>query len=306
MVDIASGDTAIAASEVKKKQKIYWDEVTENAVKEYLSLDFNHLTNKLEVYLKAQRELENYDPTIDDGYIADLMSKIERSGSQRNQMKKEAIFKARIEKSLHKLIENIIFSFKLFRYDIDVKTLHNDCMSHVYEKFHKFNPDQNTKSFSYFGTIAKHYLQNRKKELDTLKTINLNYDNHTEEVDERENYELHGHDDNDEMIELFHHMVLVFEKNMNNKALNDNDRKVLDSILDLFKSHCDSQSKDEYANIAIDVLDDDKYNKGSILDFILDRSKLTKDEMSKSLTKLRNLYKEKKKDFYNNNPGPQP
>lgn len=259
-------------------------------------------------------ESESYDPTIDDGYLAELQSNIDNSTSDRVQLKKELIFRSNIRTPLNKLIENIIFSFKLFRYDVDVKSIHNDCMSHVYEKFYKFDPDQNTKSFSYFGTIAKHYLQNKKKDLDSMKSINLNYDDHVEEVDAT-----FGEDDgesqaSDEMLNLFNHMVITFEKNMNNKALNDNDRKVLDSILELFKSHSYVEDDSLYEENQksrilsdtwrrnhgnVDVLDDNKYSKGNILDFIADRSNLSKEDMSKSLTKLRNLYKEKKKEFYN-------
>ncbi len=337
-IEIKTGNTLALVVEVeKKKQKIYWTEDTEAAVKEYLSLDFDHLSSKLDAYLKKQIELGKYDPTIDDGHMAELKVRIDKSMSDRNQAKKELIFRSRIRTPLNRLIENIIFSFKLFRYDIDVKTLHNDCMSHVYEKFYKFDPDQNTKSFSYFGTIAKHYLQNKKKDLDMLKSINLNYDDYRDEVDDRESYELdiEGSEPTDELIELFMFMTKTFEKNMTNKALNDNDKKVLEAVLALFKSHEAERNSDD-ENITLEdkpivtgkvhdlyrekfdrsgnartkkvdktkadksLLDDNRYNKGSILDFIADRSKLSKEDMSKSLTKLRNLYKEKKKDFYNN------
>lgn len=320
--DVASGNTiTLSADEIKKKQKIYWTDETEAAVKEFLSLDLIHLQSKYNAYLKRQAESGTHDPTIDDGYAAEMLANIRKSTSEKTKMRKEDIFRNKIRTPLNRLIENIIFSFKLFRYDIDVKTLHNDCMSHVYEKFHKFDPDQNTKSFSYFGTIAKHYLQNRKKDLDTMKSINLNYDEHVEEVDSRGGDEDGAPQASDEIMDLFHHMIAAFEKNMTNKALNDNDRKVLDSILELFKSHGHideepfeddpdlSDPKEHKGRIltatwkrthgAGDVLDDNKYSKGNIFDFIMDRSKLTKEEMSKSLTKLRNLYKEKRKDFYN-------
>ena len=288
---------------VKKKQKIYWTEDTEMAVKEYLALDYDHIASKMDSYLRQQMELDSYDPTIDDGYMAELRSRMEGSVTDENQRRKERIFRGRIRTPLNRLVENIIFSFKLFRYDIDVKTLHNDCMSHVYEKFYKFDPDQNTKSFSYFGTIAKHYLQNKKKDLDTMKTINLSYDDHHEEVDGRQNYEIDSPKASDELIELFEFMIVEFENNINNKALNYNDRKVLEAILALFKSHS-PKSHDDSADPSDptdnSLMDDLRYNKGNILDFIMDRSELAKDDMQKSLTKLRNLYKEKKKEFYNN------
>lgn len=312
--DVSTGNTIVPIVEVKKKQKIYWTEDTEAAIKEFLSLDSKHLQGKYDAYVKAQTESGTHDPTIDDGYAAELQSNIRKSSTEKAKLRKEEIFRSRIRTPLNLLIENIIFNFKLFRHDVGVKTLHNDCMSHVYEKFYKFDPERNTKSFSYFGTIAKHYLQNQKKDLDSLKSINLNYDDHVEEVDS-----LDGDDDNetqasDEMLDLFNHMITAFEKNMSNKALNDNDKKVLDSILELFKGHgsgSDENQKDGKGKVLAnnwrknhgnDLLDESKYSKGNILDFIADRSKLTKDEMSKSLTKLRNLYKEKRKDFYNRPP----
>ena len=177
-----------------------------------------------------------------------------------------------------------------------------------------------------------------------LKSINLNYDDYRDEVDDRESYEIdtEGSDASSELIELFGFMTKMFEKNMTNKALNDNDKKVLEAILALFKSHeaeregndvgvdteesvtkgkihslyrekydrygkektrkvriFKSSSEDPSEPIDKSLIDHDRYNKGTILDFISDRSKLSKEDMSKSLTKLRNLYKEKKKDFYN-------
>lgn len=295
--DVNTGTTTSITSDQKDKQKIYWSEDTEHAVKQYLAIDHNHLKSKYDSYVKKKRESENYDPTIDDGYAAELQLNINNSLSEDVKLKKEMIFRSHIKVPLNKLIENIIFKFKLFRYDIDVKTLHNDCMSHVFEKFYKFDPDQNTKSFSYFGTIAKHYLQNRKKEIDALKSVNLHYEDHAEEVDIRFGEDGEESQASDEIIELFNHMIVVFENNMNNRALNENDRKVLDSILELFKSHSDADQHKGYKKK--DVMDDSMYSKGNIFDFISDRSKLSKEDMSKSLTKLRNLYKEKRKDFYN-------
>lgn len=312
--DVTTGNTSVSSIDIaKEKQKIYWTEETEDAVKEYLALDYNHLQGKYDAYIKRQVASGNYDPTIDDGHAAELQANIKKSLGDKVQLRKEIIFRSKIKTPLNRLIENIIYKYKLFRYDVDVKTIHNECMSHVYEKFYKFDPDQNTKSFSYFGTIAKHYLQNRKKSTDAMKSINLNYDDHSEEVDSMLGEDAGESQASDEIMDLFNHMILAFEKNMNNKALNDNDKKVLDSILELFKSHghdvVEHDSPDASKTLTAwqkskknDVLDDNKYSKSNIFDFISDRSKLSKGDMSKSLTKLRNLYKEKRKDFYNKSP----
>lgn len=284
VLEINTGQTI--SERTKKPQKVYWTEDTENAIKEYLALDFNHLSMKLETYIENIQKRTGPDVTIDDGYIADLQDRIDHSMNDSNIFNKEILFRKKIKAPLNKLIENIIYSFKLFRDDIDVKTVHNDCMAHVYEKFYKFDPDEGTKSFSYFGTIAKHYLQNKKKDLYISKTINLNYDDMKEEVDDMNGYSIDEIKEEDQTINLFYFITNSFEKNINNKILNENDKKVLFTIVDLFKTHQDS-------------FDNDKYNKTNIHDHIREYSKLTKEDVSKSLTKLRNLYKDKKKDFFN-------
>ena len=167
-----------------KAPKVYWTDETESAVVEFLELDYEHLSSRLKDYKKERNKNKLYDPTIDDGYIALLNEKIEYSKTKEALIKKEDIFNSKIKKPLHRLVESIIFSFGLFREDVDVKSIHNDCMSHVYEKFYKFNPNTDSKkenrekaqSFSYYGTIAKHYLQNTRKELYISKTTNLHYD----------------------------------------------------------------------------------------------------------------------------------
>src|SRR5690606_17733492 len=68
------------------------------------------------------------------------------------------IFSREIYLPLKKLVENIIFTYKLFRTDIEVREVQTDCMSFLMTKLSRFNPDTGAKAFAYLGTIAKHYL----------------------------------------------------------------------------------------------------------------------------------------------------
>jgi hypothetical protein len=264
----------------------YWPEKVEIAIKDFLSIDHTHLSYLLDTYVKDKIKKGVLDDTIDDGYENELKEKMSVSLFTTSITKKERIYNMSIKAPMKRLIEAIMFKYKLVRDDIDVKTQIEDCASHIHDKFHRFNPSQGTKAYSYFGTIAKHYLQNKKKEAYTHKKSNLNYDDYTDVIDISNNYEIDDTPVETNIVDLFQYMISMFEKNANNKLFNDNDRKLLNVIIELFKDH------DEAFN-------GKKYEKGEIFSVILERTKMTKEEMAKSVSKLKNVYKEKKRQYIN-------
>jgi len=292
-----TGTTSIVADKHKEE---YWFEDTEEAVKEFLLLDFTYLDNKLNIYREEKLKRHNNDDTIEDGYINEMEEKIRISLLHSSKIKKERIYQSRIKHPIKRLVENIMFKYNLIRDDVDIKTQQDDCTSHVFDKFHKFDPEQNTKSFSYFGTIAKHYMQNKKKESYLLKKKSLNYEDYRDHVDEMHYYVLEEAPKDNGILQLFHHMIGVFEKNVNNKVFNENDKRLLNAIIEIFKEHDERSFDDMGAEENLrseESLIGNKYEKSEILNIVSDRAKLTKEETSKSLIKLKNLYREKKKDF---------
>lgn len=100
-------------------QKVYWHEQQEKAVVEYLWLDAIWLQNMIK-WEKESAVEENREPNKD--LISTFKELIECSKDPEIQHKKSEIFRKEIYKPLNELVENIIFNFKLFRADIDVKT----------------------------------------------------------------------------------------------------------------------------------------------------------------------------------------
>jgi hypothetical protein len=195
--------------------------------------------------------------------------------------KKDEIFRKHIHKPLARLVDNIIFSFKLFRSGVDIKTLHNDCMSHVIEKFCNFDPDQNTKSFSFYGTVAKHYLQNKKKEVDKSTKVTLDYEAHSEEAEELTAYELDDESDLDSSLALFNHIIDIFEGEIERNDISKNDAKVAEAIVDIFRSH-------EIVGI---------YSKSSVYKLIKEHTNLETKDITYSLHRFKVLYKIKRQEF---------
>lgn len=273
--------TTVANEVYEEKSKNYWTEDTEQAIREFLNLDVVFLERKLMTYLKERGEL---DETLDDGYVAELEYQIEKAYSPEIQYEKERIFRKKIEKPLYRLVENIIFTYKLFSHDVDVKTLQKLCVTHLYMKFANFDPDKGAKSFSYYGTIAKHYLQNRKKDLDDLKAVNLSWDDHKEEAESKEKYEIDTPDERDEVYEFFEFIAEEFEQEVEKKDMSENDLKVINAILVVFEDKENFSEKD--------------HNRASIHDRIREEAKLDKREASYSLGRIKKRYEQKKLEYF--------
>lgn len=264
--------------ELEKKKRAYWTEETEAAVIEFLKHDFNYYNVQIEKYIEA---CIKKGKTINEQYVLSLRENSEKASNPSVVAYKDKVFRDKIQKPLNKLIENIIFNFKLFRPGVDIKTLHNDCLSFVYGKFANFNPGKNTKSFSYFGTVAKHYLQGEKKELDKFIQTNLDYDDHREEADGMEVVEMHQKSDLDTSYSLFKHVIQSIEDELDRGHLSENDMKVGDAIIQIFKNH--------------EVLG--AYNKNHVYQLIKERTELQTKDITYSLGRFRVFYRLLKQDF---------
>ena len=271
------------------KSKEYWTKETEIAVKEYLKNDFNFYQYKIDKHREdVEKSIEKNRTNsrvkiikLDEDFILINESMVDYTSRNDIIRKKESIFRESIHRPLTRLVENIIFSFRLFRSGVDVKTLHNDCMSHVIEKFCNFDPDQNTKSFSFYGTVAKHYLQNKKKEVDKSTKVVLDYEAHSEEAEEITAFEIDDESDLDSSLALFNHITDIFEGEIDRADISKNDAKVAEAIVDIFRSH-------ELMGV---------YSKSAVYKLIKEHTNLETKDITYSLHRFKILYKLRKQEF---------
>jgi len=267
----------------KKRKKEYWTKETEDAVKKYLENDFNFYQYKIDKHLDEVEKSRGTRKEIklDEDFILLNQSMVDHTSRREVITLKEKVFRESIYTPLTRLVENIIFSFKLFRAGVDVKTLHNDCMSFVLEKFCNFDPDQNTKSFSFYGTVAKHYLQNKKKEVDKETKSILDYESHSEEAEELSQFEIDEESELDSSMALFNHIIDIFEAVIDRPDISKNDAKVADAIVQIFKSH-------ELIGV---------YSKSAIYKLIKEHTNLETKDITYSLHRFKILYRLKKQEF---------
>ncbi len=203
--------------------------------------------------------------------------------SEKDLEKKDKIFRKDIYKPLKKLVENIIYTYKLFRTDVEVRELQEDCMSFLITKMDRYDPSKGTRAFAFFGTIAKHYLMGEKKVSYKNMQLNINIEESSAEytLDEKndsKNIELESEQTNSI---VFLEIIKKLEAELDNPKMLKNDKKVIEAIVFIFRRH-------EVINI---------YNKNLLYHLIKERTGLQTKEITYSLTRIREFYKNFKQDF---------
>jgi len=200
-------------------------------------------------------------------------------------IERNKIFNKHLHKPLNKLIENIIFTYKLYRTDDDVKVIQQDCLTFLMQKIERFNPQNGAQAFSYLGTVAKHKLMGDKREAYKNLKVNADIDENMEEANSKpENvYHIEEEDETDTNLLFFNKIVNKLEEDMldKNSKLLPNDRKVAEAIVFLFRNH--------------ELLE--AYNKNKIYLFFKEQTLLQTKDITYSLQRLRKIYKQFKTKF---------
>jgi hypothetical protein len=263
----------------EKKVKTYWTDETENGIIDFLYLNEFFYENRIREELE---EAEKEERVVNKFYCNDMQRRKEEVLLISDRLeKREKIFREKIEVPLKKLVENILFSYKLFLPDTDAKTQQRDCFTFLYLKFANFNPWRKTKSFSYFGTIAKHYFLGNRKDFSKSTKILHDYDSNKEEADCKELEEPKQFVKKDPSLDLFNYIIDYIETELNKNSLSKNDQKVGDAIVQIFKNH--------------EIIG--SYNKNQIYQLIKENTGLETKDLTYSLHRFRVVYKALKIEF---------
>jgi hypothetical protein len=242
---------------------------------EYLREEYSRIVNEGEVEEKYEKN-SVYWAVEQERAIAQFIV-------EKNNDKKEKIFREDIYKPLKKLVENIIFTYKLFRSDVEIRELQEDCMSFLITKMDRYDPSKGTRAFAFFGTIAKHYLMGEKKV--SYKNIqnNISLEGSSAETNLEEGNEDRQMDLESEKVNnvVFREVIKKLELELLNPKVLPNDKKVMEAIIFIFNRH-------EVINI---------YNKNLLYHLIKERTDLQAKEITYSLTRIRSMYKEFKELF---------
>lgn len=285
--------------ELKPLKELKFDSVGEEYIYLFETLsdsiekDFQPTIEELrELYKSLSSESqENYDDELKNRYEknsiywSDKQEKaIVKFLKETDPVVKDRIFSQEIYNPLKKLVENIIFTYKLFRTDVEVRELQVDCMSFLVTKLTKYDPNTGAKAFAYLGTIAKHYLMGEKRSAYKMTKSNLDIDDNVDNASAlpENNYELKDEDElKDTNSLVFESIIVKLKEEMKKPKMLPNDKKVAEAIIYVFENH--------------DMLK--VYNKNLVYHLLKERTMLQTKEITYSLSRFKSYYKIFKHDF---------
>jgi hypothetical protein len=220
--------------------------------------------------VRKRRPKKSIDYFTLDTQAAILEYRLETSTAKRNK-----IFNERIYYAFYKLAENIIHTFKFYYTEVDnINELKHEVIAFLLEKLHLYD-DSKGKAYSYFGTIAKRYLivynNNNYKRLKGKAAV--------EEVDEDKtllNDLVLSHEDNLEDVSFIDLYIQYVDDNLLEIFPKDQDARVGDAILELFKRR---------ENIDI-------FNKKALFIYIKEITDAPTPIITKVIKVLKGIYKE--------------
>jgi len=189
--------------------------------------------------ISASQKTMAKPPNKDNYYFTqETEDAIVRYNASSDPVFRDKVFKKEIYHPLYKLAENIIHTFKFYYLDVDsIEDLKLDVVSMlVEEKLHRFDATNGAKAFSYFQTIVKRWLINyNNRNYKKLKQVGS-----FEEMED--SYEVEGSPDSERRVTLAMIVNIFIENsydNMEELFPKDQDQRVADAILTIFKTRHD-------------------------------------------------------------------
>lgn len=194
------------------------------------------------------------------------------------------------EKMIPSLIKRYVKDILLY---VDEEEIKCDTLSFLITKFDKFDPGENKKAYSYYGTICVNYLKSQLIKYDKQRSRNISYEDISSDLEEDERYMYEM--EMEEKVETISFIPMISQKVKeemeNNLKLKINDKRVGKAIVVIL---------DNWENM---VTDGDKSNiwaKNKILYEIREMTFLTSKEVRNSLKKYKTVYDLLKKEIYFN------
>jgi len=201
----------------------------------------------------------------------------------KNTAEKEKIYREYLREPIDKMIESIIRTYKLYRQSYEFKDLHADTLSFLMTKFDKFDPGAGNKSYSYFGTICKHYLYNEMMKEHKKNMSFITTEDSEPEYLQREDLLYRIDDYQINLTSFIDQLTNTIKDDLKNDNLTDNEFKVGHALIKILEEWKELFYDEDGKNSS-------KFNKNLILLYIRNMTGLTTKEIRNSMKRFRSLY----------------
>ena len=200
-------------------------------------------------------------------------------------LNKNKIYTNQIRPSFEKLAENLIFIHGFSNSKETFSVLKSDCVTFLFEILQKFDGSKGTKAFSYFNVCAKNFLiiQTKKKNKNRSRSVCIHDENLS--ITDKQSIENHQVVDSQESTIIKKEdkgLMIDMIQSIKNKVTSHNEKCCLIAIETLFKN----------------INDLDYLNKRAIFVYLRELSGLNAKQLSVSMSNIRKIYKDIKKNNY--------
>lgn len=219
-------------------------------------------------------------------------------GTKEEEYERNYIYRTFLEKPLKKMVESIIRRYKLYRKSVSFEELHMDTLTFLMTKAHKFEGNQGTRAYSYYGTICKNYILGLLIKDDKTKRQSSSFEDVYINIEEDQKFSYRIDDTPKENLSFFIEKIseeikndLDKEEMAKNKTMNENEIKLGYALIDIL---------DNWEIIFKNLDGGKKYNKISMLASIRENTNLTTKDIRAALKRYKKLYTLLKNDYLDN------
>lgn len=206
-----------------------------------------------------------------------------------SEIEKNKIFNEYLREPLIIMVESIIRRYKLYRKGMEFDEIHTDATSFLMTKISKFDPTQNHKAYSYFGTICKNYLMGSIQKDNKEQNRNIPYDDISSDLEENPELSYIIDETHIDYKDVICKLSVNLEIFMDNEELNENEEKLGYALLDIFGNF----------ETIFQIGDGNKFNKNLILLSLREMTSLSTKEIRVSMKKFKKIYNGVLSDFIN-------
>jgi hypothetical protein len=219
---------------------------------------------------------------------------------------KNMIYNNILIEPFRKMIQSILRRYPIHIGNYDMNEVESNALTHLIEHMVKFNPDKITKSgnktkaFSYCQTIIRNYYKDHSKKSYTEKKINLNYEDHIDEINENIEYAYELELDTHHQLEQLINTVIekIEDKIDNDTTMKKNEIIVGDAIANVLKNwHVLFQEDSPEGKYNKRITN--KFAKNKILLFLKEQTNLSTKEIRIAIKPFKEIYFFEKTDYLN-------
>lgn len=209
--------------------------------------------NKIYFSLKTQDAIVNFNSSTDDDY-------------------RSAIFQRDIYPALDKLIENLIHTYKFYKFETSYDDLKADAVCFLHDKLPRFTKEKG-KAFSFFTAVGLNYLIMNSNKIQSK----IKYENELDVVDMERDIS-HEYFEENRIEDLSNFIKIWIQWNYSNLHRlykPKREQKIADAILTLFNSSSDLEN----------------FNKKYLYILIREQTDFTTSQITTTINKMKRIFK---------------